>query len=73
MLIFEWDTKKDRENEQKHGVGFSEASGVFDDDHSSTVQDPTIQSMRTDTSSLASLNKAGTWLCPILSAESEFA
>ena len=40
MLIFEWDTEKARENEQKHGVGFSEASGVFDDDHSSTVQDP---------------------------------
>ena len=40
MLIFEWDTEKARENEQKHGVGFPEASEVFDDDHSSTVQDP---------------------------------
>ena len=40
MLIFEWDAEKARENEQKHGVGFLEAYEVFDDDHSSTVQDP---------------------------------
>lgn len=40
MLIFEWDLEKARENEQKHGVTFAEASQVFDDDHSSSVQDP---------------------------------
>ena len=40
MLIFEWDPEKARENEQKHGVSFAEASQVFDDDHSSAVQDP---------------------------------
>ena len=40
MLIFEWDPEKARENEQKHGVTFLEASEVFDDDHSSTVRDP---------------------------------
>jgi uncharacterized DUF497 family protein len=40
VLIFEWDTEKARENEQKHGVSFLEASEVFDDDHSSSVQDP---------------------------------
>ena len=40
MLIFEWDPEKGRENEQKHGVGFLEASEVFDDDHSSSVPDP---------------------------------
>lgn len=40
MLIFEWDPDKALENEQKHGVNFLEASEVFDDDHSSTVQDP---------------------------------
>jgi uncharacterized DUF497 family protein len=40
VLIFEWDSDKARENEQKHGVSFLEASEVFDDDHSSTVQDP---------------------------------
>ena len=28
------------ENEQKHGVSFLEASEVFNDDHSSSVQDP---------------------------------
>lgn len=40
MLIFEWDSEKARENEQKHGVSFFEASEVFDDDHSSAVPDP---------------------------------
>ena len=40
MLIFEWDPEKARENEQKHGVSFLEASEVFDDDHSSSVRDP---------------------------------
>ena len=40
MLIFEWDAEKARENEQKHGVTFLEASEVFDDDLSSTVRDP---------------------------------
>ena len=40
MLTFEWDADKARNNEQKHGVTFLEASEVFDDDHSSSVQDP---------------------------------
>ena len=40
MLIFEWDPQKARDNEQKHGVSFAEASEVFDDDHSSAVSDP---------------------------------
>ena len=40
MLIFEWDADKARENEQKHGVSFLEASEVFADDHSSAVPDP---------------------------------
>jgi uncharacterized protein len=40
VLIFEWDPEKARENEQKHGVTFLEATEVFDDDHSSSVPDP---------------------------------
>jgi len=40
VLTFEWDADKARNNEQKHGVTFLEASEVFDDDHSSSVQDP---------------------------------
>jgi uncharacterized protein len=40
VLIFEWDSEKARDNEQKHAVGFPEASEVFDDDHSSSVPDP---------------------------------
>ena len=60
MLIFEWDTEKARENEQKHGVGFSEASGVSMTTIRRQFRTPTIQSMRTDTSSLAS--KQGRYL-----------
>lgn len=40
MLIFEWDPEKARDNEQKHGVTFLEASEVFDDAHSSSALDP---------------------------------
>ena len=39
-MDFEWDPKKDRANEDKHGVSFLEACEVFDDDLSSSVQDP---------------------------------
>jgi uncharacterized DUF497 family protein len=40
VLTFEWDPEKARENEQKHGVAFPEATEVFGDDHFSTVPDP---------------------------------
>ena len=40
MLDFEWDPEKARENAGKHRVTFSEASEVFNDDHSSSVRDP---------------------------------
>ena len=39
-MDFEWDSEKAKENEDKHGVSFIEASEVFGDDHSSTVPDP---------------------------------
>ena len=39
-MNFEWDSKKARENEAKHGVSFEEAAEVFADEHSSTVADP---------------------------------
>ena len=31
MVTFEWDGSKATTNEKKHGVGFVEASTVFDD------------------------------------------
>lgn len=31
MLHFEWDERKNRANEKKHGVGFETAQLVFDD------------------------------------------
>ncbi len=40
MLLFEWDPKKARSNEQKHGITFDEASSVFADAFSLTIHDP---------------------------------
>lgn len=39
-MEFEWDSEKARGNEFKHGVTFEEATGVFADDLSLTVDDP---------------------------------
>jgi uncharacterized DUF497 family protein len=39
-IAFEWDRRKDAVNLRKHGVGFAEASTVFDDPLSITVPDP---------------------------------
>jgi len=39
-LIFEWDDKKAKSNLQKHGISFEEASTVFGDDLSITIDDP---------------------------------
>jgi hypothetical protein len=72
VLILEWDVDKARDNEQKHGVSFLEASEVFDDDHSSSVPDRTIPPLSSVTLSSAFLNRAGIWLCPILSAKTAF-
>lgn len=40
MLSFEWDMDKAESNEQKHGIGFDEASTVFADPLSLTIHDP---------------------------------
>jgi uncharacterized DUF497 family protein len=37
---FEWDQGKDSANLRKHGVGFAEASTVFNDPLSVTILDP---------------------------------
>ena len=39
-LRFVWDPQKAAANERKHGVGFPEATTVFDDSLSVTVPDP---------------------------------
>jgi len=39
-LEFEWDENKAVANENNHGVGFDEASTVFDDPLSITIPDP---------------------------------
>ena len=40
MLIFEWDPQKAKNNIEKHGVSFEEASTVFQDTLSLTIDDP---------------------------------
>ena len=40
MLTFEWDPKKAGSNIEKHGVSFGEASTVFRDPLSLTIDDP---------------------------------
>ena len=39
-LRFVWDARKATANERKHGVGFLEATTVFDDPLSVTISDP---------------------------------
>lgn len=39
-LLFEWDDEKSRSNEHKHGVTFEEASTIFGDPLSVTIEDP---------------------------------
>ena len=39
-LRFVWDPQKAAANERKHGVGFPEATTVFDDPLSVTIPDP---------------------------------
>lgn len=39
-LRFVWDARKATANERKHGVGFLEATTVFDDPLSVTIPDP---------------------------------
>ncbi len=39
-LVFEWDLQKAQSNLRKHGVSFEEASTVFQDPLSVTIDDP---------------------------------
>jgi hypothetical protein len=39
-LRFEWDERKARSNEQKHGVSFNEAETVFYDENARVLNDP---------------------------------
>lgn len=40
QIRFEWDPRKARSNEQKHGVGFEEAQSVFLDEEAVLFEDP---------------------------------
>ena len=39
-LRFDWDPKKSRTNQLKHGVSFEEAKSVFFDEHGLLIDDP---------------------------------
>jgi uncharacterized protein len=39
VVPFEWDPNKAAANVRKHGVQFSEATGVFSDDYAITIPD----------------------------------
>jgi len=39
-LLFQWDPRKARANERKHGISFEEASSAFGDPLSITIYDP---------------------------------
>lgn len=39
-LSFSWDERKNKENQRKHGVPFSEAKTVFYDEHARLLHDP---------------------------------
>lgn len=38
-MVIEWDARKDRSNQAKHGVSFEVAQLVFDDPHHISIQD----------------------------------
>jgi len=39
MLEFDWDPRKDKANQKKHGVSFEEAQSVFFDDYATQFYD----------------------------------
>lgn len=39
-IIFSWDDRKERENSQKHGISFEEATTVFADESARLKHDP---------------------------------
>jgi uncharacterized DUF497 family protein len=39
-LRFEWDVKKERANQKKHGVSFAEAKSAFSDERGLVIDDP---------------------------------
>ena len=39
-IRFEWDARKARSNEKKHGVSFEEAESVFYDEQALLIEDP---------------------------------
>ena len=40
VLTFDWDPRKDRANQRKHGVSFDEAKTAFLDEYARIIADP---------------------------------
>ena len=39
-IRFEWDRGKDKQNQKKHGISFTEATEVFSDENARLIDDP---------------------------------
>jgi hypothetical protein len=39
-MVFDWDENKNQINQEKHGIGFEEASSVFLDENAILFDDP---------------------------------
>ena len=50
---FEWDDSKALSNVAKHGISFDEATTAFSDPYGRIIEDQTIPSTKTDSSSWA--------------------
>jgi uncharacterized protein len=72
-LIFEWDTNKARTNSIKHGVTFEEASTLFADEDSITIDDPSHSLLRKEVLRLGFLQRKEYWLWCTLKGEVEYA
>lgn len=59
MIQFEWDPEKAKQNYQKHGIYFEEATSVFYDPLSATFNDPdhSIDELRLITIGFSSRNR----------------
>jgi len=51
QIRFEWDPRKARSNERKHGVSFEEARSVFFDEEALLLEDPHPRTKRSGSSS----------------------
>ena len=62
LVSYQWDPTKARANRAKHGVGFADAVGVFEDPRAVTIDDRIP--MKTAMSASGSIFLVGCWSSP---------